>query len=111
MSITEVSVEELEAALAAGARLVDVREADEYENGHVAGAVHVALGTVADNVAAFRPAADGDGAPYVICKVGGRSMRACEFLAQQGVAAINVAGGTMEWVVSGRKVVAGSQPL
>ena len=38
-------------------------------------------------------------------------MRACEFLAQQGVDAINVAGGTMEWVASGRAVVAGSQPL
>jgi len=111
MSIIEVSVEELEAALAAGARLIDVRETDEYEDGHVAGAIHVALGTVADNVAAFQPAAEGDGPTYVICKVGGRSMRACEFLAQQGVEAVNVAGGTMEWIVSGRSVVAGSQPL
>ncbi len=111
MSIIEVSVEELEAALAAGARLIDVRETDEYEGGHVAGAVHVALGTVADNVAAFQAAADGDGPTYVICKSGGRSMRACEFLAQQGVEASNVAGGTMEWIVSGRSVVVGSQPL
>jgi len=111
MSVIEVGVEELEAALAAGARLIDVREADEYEAGHVASAVHVALGAVAANVAAFLPAAEGDGPPYVICKVGGRSMRACEFLAQQGIEAINVAGGTMEWIVSGRTVVAGSQPL
>lgn len=110
MSIIEVSVEELEAALAAGARLIDVRETDEYEHGHVPGAVHVALGTVEDNVAAFEPAAEGDGPTYVICKVGGRSMRACEFLAQHGVEAINVAGGTTEWIVSGRAVVAGSQP-
>lgn len=111
MSIIEVSVEELESALAAGKRLIDVRETDEYEDGHVAGAVHVALGTVADNVVAFRPAGDADGPTYVICKSGGRSMRACEFLEQQGVETINVAGGTLEWIVSGRSVVAGSQPL
>lgn len=111
MSIVEVSVEELEAALAAGARLIDVRETDEYEGGHVAAAVHVALGTVPDNVASFQPTAEGDGPTYVICKSGGRSMRACEFLSQQGIEAINVVGGTMEWIVSGRPVVAGSQPL
>ena len=110
MSIIEVSVDELEAALAAGARVIDVRETDEYEDGHVSGAVHVALGTVPDNVDAFQ-GGEGDGPTYVICKSGGRSMRACEFLAQQGVEAINVAGGTMEWIVSGRPVVAGSQPL
>lgn len=111
MSIIEISVEELEAALASGVRLIDVRESDEYEEGHVAGAIHIALGTVPDNVAAFQPANGADEPTYVICKSGGRSMRACEFLAQQGVDAINVAGGTMEWIVSGRPVVAGSQPL
>ncbi len=111
MSIIEISVEELEAALASGVRLIDVRETDEYEGGHVAGAIHIALGTVPDNVAAFQPGSEGDGPTYVICKSGGRSMRACEFLAQQGVEAVNVAGGTMEWIVSGRTVVAGSQPL
>ena len=111
MSISEVSVEELEMALAAGARLFDVREIDEYEGGHVAGAVHVALGTVPHNVAAFRADAGDAAATYVICKVGGRSMRACELLAEQGITAINVAGGTMEWIVSGRSVVVGSLPL
>lgn len=112
MSIIEVSVDELEAALSEGARLIDVREAEEYVDGHVAGAVHVALGSVAENVAAFRPAdAVGDGPVYVICRSGGRSMRACEFLAQHGVDAVNVAGGTMEWIISGRAVVVGSQPL
>jgi rhodanese-related sulfurtransferase len=106
MSIQEVSVDELDAALAAGARIVDVRETDEYVDGHVPGAVHVALGTVPDNVAAF----EGTGPAYVICKSGGRSMRACEFLADRGVEAINVAGGTMAWRLSGRPVVEGDQP-
>jgi rhodanese-related sulfurtransferase len=106
MSINEVNVGELAAALAAGARLVDVRETDEYEAGHVAGAVHVPLGTVPEQVHAFH----GDSV-YVICRSGGRSMRACEFLSQQGVQASNVAGGTLDWLSSGRPVVTGSRPL
>lgn len=107
MSIREITVAELESLLATGARLVDVRETDEYESGHVPGAVHVALGTVPDHVDAFR----GDGPVYVVCRSGARSMRACEFLAQQGIDAVNVAGGTLDWVAGGRTVVTGSTPL
>jgi len=107
MSIREITVAELESLLATGARLVDVRETDEYESGHVPGAVHVALGTVPDHVDAFR----GDGPVYVVCRSGARSMRACEFLAQQGIDAVNVAGGTLDWVAGGRSVVTGSTPL
>ena len=47
---------------------------------------------------------------YVVCKSGGRSMRAAQFLAEQGVETINVAGGTMAWVQSGRSVVTGDRP-
>ena len=39
MTISEVNVDELERALRSGGRLVDVREIDEYEAGHVPGAV------------------------------------------------------------------------
>jgi rhodanese-related sulfurtransferase len=107
MSIREVTTSELEAALAAGAAVVDVRETDEYETGHVPGAVHVALGTVPEHVHAFR----GESVVYVICRSGARSMRACEFLAEQGVETINVAGGTLDWIAGGRAVVTGSSPL
>lgn len=106
MSIREVNPTELEAALALGARLVDVRETEEYVAGHVPGAVHVPLGTVPDQVDAFA----GEGPAYVVCRSGARSMRACEFLAQFGIEAVNVAGGTLAWVESGRSVVTGSQP-
>jgi len=100
----EVSVDELAEALAAGARLVDVRELDEYVGGHVAGAVHVPLATVPDNTEAFV----GEGPCYVICALGGRSMRACQYLAQYDIEAINVAGGTQGWINSGRPVVGGT---
>jgi rhodanese-related sulfurtransferase len=107
MSIREVTTAELDEAMSAGAVVVDVRETDEYESGHVPGAVHVALGTVPDHVDAFRS----DATVYVICRSGARSMRACEFLEQQGVETINVAGGTLDWIAGGRAVITGSSPL
>ncbi len=106
MSISEISVDDLAPVLAAGARIIDVRETAEYLAGHIPGAVHVSLGTVPDEVDAFR----GEGTVYVVCAGGGRSMRACEFVASHGIDAVNVAGGTRAWIQSGRSVVEGSQP-
>lgn len=110
MASPEISVDELatrlEAADHTGVLLIDVREVDEYHSGHVPGARLVVLGTVPDNVDAFR----GDGSAYVICRSGARSMQACEFLAGHGVDAVNIAGGTMAWQQSGRAVVTGDSP-
>ncbi len=106
MAISEITVDQLAEKLAHGVRLVDVREVDEYESGHIPGALLVVLGTVPDNVETFR----GDGPTYVVCKSGGRSMRACEFLIDHGVNTVNVAGGTMAWIQSGRDTVAGDSP-
>ena len=79
--IEEIDVDELAERLAAGARVVDVREPDEYRAGHVAGAISIPLATVPERVEAFR----GDGPTYVICQSGARSRRACEFLDAQGL--------------------------
>jgi rhodanese-related sulfurtransferase len=106
MTIREVGADELAAALASGARLIDVREPNEYVAGHVPGAVLVPLGSVPDHVDAFR----GDGPTYVICRSGARSMRACEHVSEHGIEAVNVAGGTLAWIDSGRDVVEGDQP-
>lgn len=100
MSIHEVSVDELAELLEQGAPLVDVREPDEYAAGRVPGGVLVPLATVPDHLDAFRD----DGPTYVICRSGARSMRACEFVAAQGREVVNVAGGTLAWIDSGRPV-------
>ena len=106
MPVSEVTIEELESALQSGARLVDVREPHEYEAGHVPGAVLVPLASVPESLDKF----SADATTYVICKSGARSYRACEFLAGQGLEAVNVEGGTMAWIISGRGTVAGDQP-
>lgn len=100
----EIDVTELEAVLATGAPLVDVREADEYAEARVPGAVLIPLSEFVARVDEV-PA---DGTVYVICAAGGRSAQAAQYLEARGVDAVNVAGGTMAWLQSGRAVESGS---
>ena len=106
MAIAEITVDELADYIENGAPVIDVRELDEYQSGHIPGAVHVQLGAVPDNVDAFR----GGQPTYVICRSGARSMRACEYLVEQGVHVVNVGGGTLAWMSSGRDTVTGDAP-
>lgn len=101
--IAEIDIEDFVPAHAASARVIDVREVDEYEAGHVPGAVHVPLARVADELAAFA----GEGSTFVVCQSGGRSMRACEIASSQGYDVVNVTGGTGAWIRSGHDVVVG----
>jgi len=104
MSVSEISVDELADRLDAGGFLLDVRQPDEYEAGHVPGAVLIPLGEVPDRMGEL-PAAD---ELLIICRSGARSLAAAEFLEQQQIRAVNVAGGTLAWVQSGRDVVTGA---
>ena len=52
-----------------------------------------------------RPTRAFDGSPtYVICRSGGRSARACEFAAEQGLDTVNVVGGMLAWETAGFEV-------
>jgi rhodanese-related sulfurtransferase len=99
----EVSLEEFAEAYRAGATVLDVRQPDEYEAGHVSGAKLIPLGQLAarqDEIPDADPL-------YVICAVGGRSMTAAVALVEAGYRAISVAGGTRGWIEQGRPVVTG----
>jgi rhodanese-related sulfurtransferase len=105
MDVPEIDVDELARRHASGRAVLDVREPDEYEGGHVPGAVSIPLGEVPDRLGEVP-----DGEVLVICAKGGRSRKAAELLRAGGVDAVNVAGGTTAWVESGRPVAAGSAP-
>ena len=107
MTIKEISVSELANFVQQGVRVVDVRETDEYQSGHVPGAIHVALSSVPEHLSEFQL----DVPVYVVCRSGGRSMQACEFLHDAGITnVVNVAGGTMGWITNCNDVVMGDQP-
>lgn len=105
---SEISVDDLANLLENEILLIDVRQLNEYQSGHVAGAVHIALQEIPDRV---EECVSADGSPtYFICKVGGRSAQACEYLAGESLNVVNIAGGTLAWLHSGRDVVLGDNP-
>ncbi len=96
-----VSVHDLKATLEDGpAVVVDVREPWEFAEGHVPGARLHPLATVPTLVGDLTT----DEPVYLVCAVGGRSGQAATFLAAHGVDAVNVEGGTQEWVAAGYSI-------
>ncbi|MDQ6990161.1 MAG: rhodanese-like domain-containing protein [Mariprofundaceae bacterium] len=76
--------------------IIDVREVGEYQQAHVPNVALIVLNTVpqrSDEIPS-------EGDVYVICRSGGRSAQAIQFLEQnyghQNL--INVSGGTMAWM-------------
>lgn len=96
----EIDVAELAARHSQGGDafyLLDVREDNEYAAGHVPGAEHIPMNEVPARVAELPT----DRTVHVICQAGGRSRQVTDFLRQQGIDAVNVAGGTGEWASRG----------
>ena len=103
--VPEVDVRTFAAAHADGAFVIDVREPQEYAEGHVPGAMLIPLASLPHHVGQI-PA----GQPvYIICASGNRSWTAARFLAGRGIDATSVMGGTGDWAARGLPVVYGDK--
>ena len=87
--------------------LLDVREDDEWADGHVESAIHIPMGQLPAAVAAGLDWLTPDTPVMVMCAVGGRSARVTAWLNQQGYQARNVEGGIIAWIEAGRPIVTG----
>jgi rhodanese-related sulfurtransferase len=96
----EVTCGELETAIAEKAFVLDVREDWEFEAGHAPTAHHIPLNSVPERLAELPK----DQTIWIICKSGGRSMKAANFLEPQGFDVVSVAGGTDGWIEAGKEV-------
>jgi rhodanese-related sulfurtransferase len=85
----------------AGALLLDVRNPDEWEAGHVEGSTWIPMNQLVDRQGELPT----DREIVVICKVGGRSARVAEALVAAGYHAANVAGGAEAWQQAGLPIV------
>ena len=95
----QISVQEaLDLVREQEAVLLDVREPDEWDRGHIEGAKHIPLGELQERVGEVPL----DQKVLCVCAVGGRSGMATQFLNQVGREAINLDGGMHAWEVSGR---------
>ncbi|MET9200008.1 rhodanese-like domain-containing protein [Gordonia sp. NPDC003585] len=103
--IASVAVNELpdDFSGVADAVMLDVREDDEWANGHIRGAVHIPMGDVPSRLEEI----DLDAELFVVCHSSGRSMRVLQYLAQVGYEGSCVEGGMLAWVQQGRPVEVG----
>ncbi|EGJ75977.1 MULTISPECIES: rhodanese-like domain-containing protein [unclassified Streptomyces] len=85
--------------------LLDVREDDEWQAGHIEGALHIPMSDFVARYGEVTEAAPQDGTVNVICRSGGRSAQVTMYLAQQGIDAVNVEGGMQAWEAAGKPVV------
>ncbi|WP_052869486.1 rhodanese-like domain-containing protein [Streptomyces niger] len=94
-----LSVEELRPRLPE-LTLIDVRTPGEYASGHIPGAHNVPLDQLDRAVPALR-SVTARGPLAVVCASGNRSATACDLLADAGVTAASVTGGTSAWAAVG----------
>lgn len=74
-------------------QLIDVREIDEFEVGHIEEAKNIPLSELDQHISDFNK----DGDYIIICRSGNRSSMACDYLQQFDIKTTNVQGGMIEW--------------
>ncbi len=110
--VTLVSVDEVKQKIGAGERfiLVDVREPDEYQRGHIKGALSIPRGVLEMSVdresRGFNPAFADPTTPVILhCAAGGRSAMAALVMKQMGVTNVaSMEGGFDGWARAGYPV-------
>ncbi|TAM73117.1 rhodanese-like domain-containing protein [bacterium] len=101
-TLHDITPTEARRRIAAGALLIDVRERDEWDDGHVAEARHLPLAELPDCMGTLPKECE----LIVLCHSGKRSARARAFLATQGYDRVyNLDGGMLAWVRDGLPVI------
>ena len=90
--------------------LIDCREQDEWDGGHIAQAILAPLSDFENQIDKLESenTMAKDKEIVIHCRSGKRSMRACEFLADRGYAhLVNLEGGILGWEEEGFPVEEG----
>lgn len=95
MNVRQIPAPEIAAQVAQGEPLtiIDVRTPAEYADGHVPGSRLIPLEQLPLAVADLPR----DRTLYLMCRSGGRSDLAGQWLSQQGFDVVNIAGGMLQW--------------
>ncbi|MFI1510585.1 rhodanese-like domain-containing protein [Streptomyces sp. NPDC020597] len=82
--------------------VIDVRTTGEYASGHLPGAHNIPLDHLDTALPALKAAAD-RGNLLIVCASGARSAQACRHLADHGIPAATLTGGTTAWTQLGHQ--------
>ena len=113
IAVREVTTHEVLHIQRIGSPVVDVREPEEFADGHIPGAVNIPLGRLEIDVNSHPAVVEREGEtrslrerPVVLyCLSGGRSARAAAALRRLGFAnPVSLAGGILAWTGDGHPV-------
>jgi len=110
-SVKEVSPDEAQQLLGQTDLLIDVREPAEYQEAHIAGAVHIPRGMLEFRLSADPQLEDRSRSVLLYCKSSGRAALAAVAMQQMGYLDVkSIAGGIDAWRTAGKPVVQPQQP-
>jgi rhodanese-related sulfurtransferase len=107
-SISQASPEEIQARLKENGRrpfLLDVRQPEEFQEGHISGAKLIPLGQLKQRMSELPQ----DREIVCICRSGNRSSSATRTLSEAGLQAVNLRGGMLAWKRAGMRVKSGGK--
>ena len=103
--VQEIPVADAEQAIRDADVLVDVREADEFAAGHLAGAVHISRGMLEFKFSANPALQARDLNILLYCKTSGRAALAAAVLQDMGYLNVrSISGGFDSWAAAGKPV-------
>ncbi len=109
--IQEVSIADAGPAIQAADVLIDVREADEYHEGHIDGALNIPRGLLEFKLSNTPELGSRDLSILLYCKTSGRAALAAVSLKEMGYLQVkSIAGGFDAWNEAGLPVVKPSLP-
>ncbi len=110
-TISEVDVEQAEAAIQAADLLIDVREPDEYHSGHLSGAINIPRGLLEFKFSNDEALNTRDLNIVLYCKNSGRAALSAKSLAEMGYLHVqSISGGIEAWQAANKTVVTPSLP-
>ncbi len=110
-TISEVDVEQAEAAIQAADLLIDVREPDEYHSGHLSGAINIPRGLLEFKFSNDEALSTRDLNIVLYCKNSGRAALSAKSLAEMGYLHVqSISGGIEAWQAANKAVVTPSLP-
>ncbi|OJX41563.1 MAG: hypothetical protein BGO78_01790 [Chloroflexi bacterium 44-23] len=103
----EISVAKAHEYYSSGTLMLDVREPEEYESGHIPGSLLIPLGELPDRLSELAR----DEPIVVVCRSGNRSTTGRDILKRAGYEEVtSMAGGMNQWKQLGYEIEFGAKP-